>query len=399
MTASPIVAGPAREESREPPLTPVDIDRMLEDGPIYLRSEERIAACCDAFLSGFPGTTLYAVKANDDPRVLDAVIAAGIRDLDVASIGEIERAVRGRSDLRVHFMNPVKPAGAVRRAHREFGTRTFAVDSLEEVEKVRQATDGDPEVCLAVRLDVPDATAAVPISGKFGLGPADAAACCRAIVRNGQRPGLTFHVGGQCEEPDAYRGAIALAVACARESGVAPVLLDVGGGFPHAYANPGLTLEPYFRAVREAAQAFGTDAPPRLLCEPGRALVAPALSVLTKVTLRRGADLFVNDGYYGALSEMPLLGTRVRITATRLGRPLSGGSRAFRLFGPTCNNVDHLGDGYRLPDAVETGDWLAFHDLGAYSTAIRTNFNGLYADCFVARDRVAPFVAPFLEDA
>lgn len=395
MTTSPITAAAARETSHEDVLCPAEVDRMLEDGPIYLRSEERIAACCEAFLRGFPGTTLYAVKANDCPRVVAAVVCAGIRDLDVASIGEIERAARVGSDLRFHFMNPVKPAAAVRRAYRDFGTRTFAVDCLDEVEKVRQATDGDPNVCLAVRLDVPDATAAVPISGKFGLGVADAAVCCRAVARNGQRPGLTFHVGGQCEEPDAYRGAIELALACARESGVAPAVLDVGGGFPHAYANRELTLEPYFRAVREAAHAFGEGAAPRLLCEPGRALVAPALSVLTKVTLRRGADLFVNDGYYGALSEMPLLGTRVRITATRLGRPLTGGLRAFRLFGPTCNNVDHLGDGYALPDTVATGDWIEFHDLGAYSTAIRTSFNGLYADCFIARDRLAPV----LEDA
>ncbi|MEI9932849.1 MAG: hypothetical protein WDM89_20510 [Rhizomicrobium sp.] len=91
------------------------IERLKPTEPVYVLHPARFAEAAKRFLDQFPGDTMYAVKANPAPLVLDQVWAAGIRHYDTASLPEIE-LVRGKfPDAICHFMAPVAPRWAARR--------------------------------------------------------------------------------------------------------------------------------------------------------------------------------------------------------------------------------------------------------------------------------------------
>src|SRR6202000_3496885 len=84
--------------------------------------------------------------------------------------------------------------------------------------------------------------------------------------------------------------------------------LDMRGGFPGPY--PGNDVPPYhwyFDTIKEALATFGEKHPP-VLCEPGRALIAEGMSLITQVILRKGDSIYLNDGVYGRFDEVTLRG-------------------------------------------------------------------------------------------
>ena len=162
---------------------------------------------------------------------------------------------------------------------------------------------------------------------------------------------------------------------------------DVGGGFPADYGDPIPPLEAYFDAIRAAKREFALDEP--LFAEPGRALVADGCSVLTQVQLRKGDDLYINDGIYGGLSEIHLADLRPPVRAISRGtvkgtsRATGGKLKPFRIFGPTCDSLDVFKVKFDLPDEIAEGDWIEFARMGAYSIGMQSGFNGFYTDTVV----------------
>ena len=155
--------------------------------------------------------------------------------------------------------------------------------------------------------------------------------------------------------------------------------LNVGGGFP-SHRLQGLTppLEAIFALIdRVTGEAFGA-ARPQLVCEPGRGLVAESYSLATRIkAIRDDAHVFLNDGIYGGLAELPLIGVIDRIEVlSPEGARRTGETRERIVFGPTCDSVDRLPGEIALPASAEEGDYVVFNGLGAYSTATVTRFNG-----------------------
>jgi ornithine decarboxylase len=175
------------------------------------------------------------------------------------------------------------------------------------------------------------------------------------------------------------------------QAGVELAALDIGGGFPAYYLN--VTVPPlaeYFAAITKGIAALRLPKSCALYCEPGRALVADGVSVVTQVSLRRDHTLFINDGIYGSLNEYALKNWPVRYplrvyTESADGRIIekTGRPTPFKAFGPTCDTLDVLHYLIDLPETVAMGDWIEFQKLGAYSCALRTHFNGFYPDTFV----------------
>jgi ornithine decarboxylase len=130
-----------------------------------------------------------------------------------------------------------------------------------------------------------------------------------------------------------------------------------------------------------------------IMSEPGRALVAPGCSLLTQVQLRKGEQLYINDGIYGSLSELIQAGIEVPARLIRLDGPPAGETRAFTLNGPTCDSLDVLPKTFVLPDDAREGDWIELDQLGAYSNALATRFNGFYPETFVEVHDQPPAVA------
>jgi ornithine decarboxylase len=349
--------------------------------PVYCLYPRLLRGMARRFLDGFPGDVLFAVKANPEPRVLQELHGAGVRHFDTASLEEID-LVRGLlPDARCYFMAPSKLVGAAEAAYRDYGVRDFVADHDSEVARLLAATGDDATV--HVRMKAHSQESIYELSSKFGAEPAETARLLSQVAAAGRRPGLAFNVGSMCLHPDAYRRAIAAAARVVADSGVAIASLDVGGGFPSPY--PGLEVpapEAFFAAIAVAAEAAGLPTDCRLLCEPGRALVAEGQSLVVQVILVKDDQLFLNDGIYGSLSEPGWSGEKVTfpVAAIRPDGGFAAEARDFAIAGPTCDTGDVLPVRFRLPADIRVGDWIEIGLLGAYSNAMRSRFNGFHPD-------------------
>ncbi|MBV9572102.1 MAG: type III PLP-dependent enzyme [Alphaproteobacteria bacterium] len=356
--------------------------------PVYCLFPQRFVEAAARF-KNFPGDAMYAVKANPAPQVLDQVHAAGTRHFDTASLAEIELIRRRFPDAHCHFMAPVRIVGAAHTAFHQHGVTDYVVDCDFELDKLLAETGGGKGVCIFVRISTPLGGALLELSSKFGTTQEDAARLLKRVVEAGVTPGLTFHVGSQCLSPLSYAKAIEMARRTAELAGIEIAALDIGGGFPGPYHNNDVPPHhSYFDAIREALAILPGQ--PRLMCEPGRALIAEGVSVITQVVLRKGDTLYLNDGIYGSFDELTLPGwtadypLRVfRIDGEGHAAVQPMGRTPFRVYGPTCDTLDVLPKPLMLPDDIRPGDHIVVDAIGAYSVALRTNFNGFFPDKWV----------------
>ena len=352
----------------------------LPEEPMHCLRPATVQAAARAFVRAFPGDTMYAVKCNPEPAILRALYRGGVRHFDCASIAEVRLVRQMFPVAEIHFMHPVKARGAIREAWAKHDVRCFVLDSAEELAKIHDeiaATGVEAPLDLVVRLALPKGGAALDLSGKFGAVPDDATALLRAARPYAAHLGVSFHVGSQCLDPQAWRPAIALAGAVIRAAGVKVEVLDVGGGFPVAY--PDIDPPPlgaFMAEIAAGAKALGLP-DLRLWAEPGRALVAGGASVVVQVQHRRDGALYINDGVFGSLADAGALGFRYPVRLIRPeGAAPSGATISFSLFGPTCDSADQMRGPFFLPGDVREGDWIEIGQLGAYGGCLRTAFNG-----------------------
>ena len=363
------------------------IESLKPSEPVYLVRPKKFAAAARQFLEGFPGDVLYAVKANPHPIVLGQLWAAGIRHFDTASLGEIEIVKSLLPEADCHFMAPVRLAGQAKAAFEHHGVTDFVVDSDSELDKLLAETGQPRKIRVFVRLVAQLGGALLEMSSKFGCRPEEAAKLLKRVKSAGAQPCLTFHVGSQCLSPFSYAQAIEIAQRTITLSGVEIAALDIGGGFPAAYA--GEDPPPfhwYFDMIKEALANLSQPNIP-VMCEPGRALVADGISLVTQLVMRRGDRLYLNDGIYGSFDEQrfPSFDENYPPTAFRLdakghAKPLTGDKRPFRVYGPTCDSADVLPRPQMLPDSIANGDFVLFDAMGAYTVSSRSPFNGYYPD-------------------
>jgi ornithine decarboxylase len=346
------------------------------DAPVLFFAPAELARMARRFLTGFPGLTTYAVKANSEPVVLMTLIGAGVNAFDVASPAEIGLLRRLAPEAALHYHNPAKSRGEIAYALSE-GVRVFAVDSRAELDKLVEVA-GETRLEVSVRFKLPVKGAAYDFGAKFGATPDKAAALLARVVELGHTPSLTFHPGTQCETAEAWVAYILRAGEIAAAAGVRIARLNVGGGFPAALYGQDFDLEAMFGAIGAARDAaFGADGP-ALVCEPGRAMAAPCMALAAEVKLvREDGAVFLNDGIYGGLDEMPVLGrARAFRVVTPEGVRREGAGRPAALFGPTCDSLDRLPGEPAVPADIAEGDYLVFEGMGAYGSVTATGFNG-----------------------
>ncbi len=356
------------------------IDDLLSsyrgDDPVSVLFPARLVKTARRFLDGFTGRTLYAVKANPHPIVLETLWAAGVHSFDVASIREIDLVRTLLPEAQQFLMNPVKSRETIRHAFK-IGIRDFSFDSRDELLKILCETGNADDLNLHVRICVPQGGAMMPLTGKFGADFEEAWALLKEARPVARKLGICFHVGSQCMDPKDYSAAIDYCARLIGKSGVKLDSLDCGGGFPVPY--PGSTppeTEAYFKAIDHALVQNGLDTV-ELLGEPGRFLCAEGGSTIARIDLKKGADLYLNDGAYGSLFDAARFAWKYPVNAHRLsGEALSSRTSRFRVFGPTCDSADVLSDTIALPENICEGDWIAFGNLGAYGQAMTTQFNG-----------------------
>ena len=357
---------------------------LAPDEPVILNRPHAAARAARFFVEKFPGKSLYAVKANPSPDLLRILWASGIVHYDVASIAEVRLTRATLPDATLCFMHPIKAPSAIREAYHDHGVRTFSLDSVEELEKIVEACR-DPEtgaaatdLRLCVRLRVSSEHAALSLAAKFGCDLIEAPDLLRRTRQHCDWLGMCFHVGSQAMSPFAYVQAIDRVRAAIAEASVVIDMVDVGGGFPSVY--PGMEpapLEDYFRIIHQHFEALPIAYNAELWCEPGRALCAEYSSLIVRVEKRRGQELYINDGAYGALFDAAHIDWKFPLRA--LEDDLIEPVEDFAFYGPTCDDADFMPGPFPLPADVQAGDYLEIGMLGAYGAAMRTDFNGFGA--------------------
>ena len=362
------------------PVTGADIAKRRPVQPVTLLRPHAARRAARFFVERFPGRSLYAVKANPSPDLLEILWDAGVTHYDVASIAEVRMVARTLPRATLCFMHPVKAEEAIAEAYFEHGVRTFSLDTMEELEKIVWATKGATDLNLLVRIRVSSEHAKLSLASKFGAEPDEMRSLLIAARQAADALGICFHVGSQAMTPAAYAEAIERVRAAIVGAAVTVDIVDVGGGFPSVY--PGMEPPPlgtYFEVIHKAYESLPISYSAELWCEPGRALCAEYASVLVRVEKRRGDQLYINDGAYGALFDAAHIGWRFPVNLVREGgsevRPM-----AFSFYGPTCDDLDHMAGPFMLPGDVGAGDYIEIGMLGAYGCAMRTGFNGFGSD-------------------
>ncbi len=317
----------------------------------------------------------YAVKANSNPEIIKVMAAAGL-GFDVASVAEIESVLGlGVSPNRLIYANTMKRNEAIEFAcQRKVDLMTF--DSEYELVKIARHAPGTR---VLVRVKVPNVGSIVELSLKFGVDPADAVPLLLKARRLGLVPvGVCFHVGSQCTHGSNYLEAFELTkiiVNDAQLKNVSLEMVDIGGGFPIRHFD---SDEDWFASMAPAMnleldRLF--DRSLRVIAEPGRALVGPAclllMSVIGKSIRNNKHWYFLDDGVYGALSGLIFDHCKYQFGALK-----HGATQLTTLAGPTCDSLDIISTAEELPE-LEVGDLVLARNIGAYSLASATTFNGI----------------------
>lgn len=327
----------------------------------------------------------YAVKALPDPAVVKTLFEAGA-SFDVASMPEFNIVYKYIKDMppkqrqdwiwdKIIYAHPIKANETLRALDRYKALVTF--DNAEEIKKIKQYA---PHSGLVLRLKVSNTGAMVELSSKFGAASGAAVDLILEADRAGLVvEGLSFHVGSQTINFENYVQAINLAAGVfkeARERGYHKMfLLDIGGGFPAPYDK---TVKPFRDLARkinsEIDRLFPKDI--QILAEPGRFMVATAAVAVSKIIGKAVREnklcYYIDDGVYQTFSGILFDHCQYHLKSFKN----TGKKTICTVFGPTCDALDVISMAEELPPDLERGDLLYSENIGAYSLASSTTFNG-----------------------
>jgi ornithine decarboxylase len=359
------------------------INQLKPEKPVYCIRKKSVLSASNFFQKNFPGEILYAVKTNPHPVIIKTLIESGINQFDVASVEEIKQVRKFSSSAKCSFMHTIKSPESIKRAYFEFGIKTFSLDTKEELIKIINNTDNAKDLELFVRIAVSNEHAEIDLSKKFGALNSEALGLLRLAKQYAKKVGLSFHVGSQCMHPISYAKGITEIGNIIKKTKIIPDYINVGGGFPSIY--PDLVpdnLIAYFNEIKKSLENLKIENMPKIICEPGRALVAESSSTIVRVNLRKKQNLYINDGTYGTLFDAgtPNIVYPSKMIKENSSKIISKKMTAFSFFGPTCDSMDYMKGPFVLPNNIRENDYIELGQLGAYGLTFRTHFNGFYSD-------------------
>jgi len=357
------------------------VSQLKPERPVYCIRKESIQVASRTFQDKFSGTILYAVKTNPHPEVLKTIIQSGINNFDVASIKEIEDIRKISPKAKCSFMHTVKSHESIKEAYFKFGVKTFSLDTKDELIKIIESTNQAKDLELFVRVSVSNEHAEIDLSKKFGALILEAVGLLRLTKQYAKKIGLSFHVGSQCMHPISYAKGIAEIGNVIKRTKIIPHYINVGGGFPTIY--PDLVPQPldnYFEEIKKGLRNLKLNRLPKIICEPGRALVAESGSTIVRVNLRKKQKLHINDGTYGTLFDAGVPNIVYPSRLIRNGKIIAKKLTSFDFYGPTCDSMDYMKGPFILPNNVKENDYIELGQLGAYGLTFRTKFNGFYSN-------------------
>ncbi len=327
------------------------VNQLKPEKPVYCIRKNSILSASKFFQKKFPGKILYAVKTNPHPEVIKTLIRSGINQFDVASIEEIKAVRKFDNTAKCSFMHTVKSRESIKEAYFNFGIKTFALDTKDELIKIIETTDNAKDLELFIRVAVSNEHAEIDLSKKFGALNSEASGLLRLAKLHSKKIGLSF--------------------------------INIGGGFPTIYPDlVPLSLEIYMEEIKKSLESLNLKHMPQIICEPGRALVAESGSTIVRVNLRKKQKLYINDGTYGTLFDAgtPNIVFPSKLIKENSSKIISKKMTAFDFYGPTCDSMDYMKGPFLLPNNIKENDYIELGQLGSYGLTFRTQFNGYYSD-------------------
>ncbi|MEW6222165.1 MAG: type III PLP-dependent enzyme [Candidatus Hadarchaeota archaeon] len=352
--------------------------------PVFVIDHEKVRQNYREFKEHLPNVqAYYAVKANPDPEIIRTLYKMGA-SFDVAAFPEfmlVHENIRHlpekeRQDFiwdKIIYANTIKPAETLEKLNPYKPLVTY--DNLEEIKKIKKHC---PNAGLVLRIRVPNTGSMAELSSKFGAHPGEAVDLIEEAFNVGLVvEGLSFHVGSQCTNFDNYVQALHLASSIFKEvetRGKKLQILDIGGGFPVKY-------DPHVKSFKTLARKINSEVkrlfPPniQIIAEPGRFIVANACTLVARVIGKAVRDgktcYYLNDGVYHTFSGKVFDHCNYPIKAFKEGE-----KKISATFGPTCDAFDTISLSDELPE-LEIDDLVYAENIGAYSIASSTYFNGL----------------------
>ncbi|MBN1405574.1 MAG: type III PLP-dependent enzyme [Candidatus Omnitrophica bacterium] len=351
--------------------------------PTFVVDLEKIRQNYKEFKEHLPRIQVYyAVKANSDREIVKTLYEMGA-SFDVASLPEFMIVYENIKMLpkkeqedfiwdKVIYANTIKPIETLQKLDHYKPLVTF--DNAEELKKIKQHC---PHAGLVLRIRVPNTGSMVELSSKFGAHPSEAVdLICDAFESDLVVEGISFHVGSQCNNFENYMQALQLSASILKESesrGYEIKILDIGGGFPVKYNSKVRSFTTLARKLNtEIKRLFPEDI--QILAEPGRFMVANAGTLITKIIGKAVRDgktcYYLNDGVYHTFSGIVFDHCQYPLKSFK-----DGEKKVCSAFGPTCDAFDTISVAEELPE-LEIGDLLYAENIGAYSIASSTYFNG-----------------------
>lgn len=351
--------------------------------PVVVIDHEVIRRNYASFRRHLPKVQVYyAVKANPAPEIVRTLYQAGA-SFDVASLAEFMLVYENIKRLpakerqqfiwdKIVYANPIKPKETLQALDRYKPLVTF--DNRAELDKIRRYA---PHAGLALRLRVPNTGSMVELSSKFGCDPGEAVDLIEAAFGYGLVvEAVSFHVGSQCTNFDNFVQALNLAAAVMREAasrGREIKILDIGGGFPVPYDRHVKPLSLLAKKINaEIARLFPPDL--QILAEPGRYLVATAATAIATIIGKAVRDgktcYYIDDSVYHTYSGIIFDHCQYTLKAFKKGK-----AEICAVFGQTCDGLDTISHAQELPE-LDIGDLVYAENIGAYSSASSTWFNG-----------------------
>jgi ornithine decarboxylase len=319
----------------------------------------------------------YALKCNDDYRVMKAVAESG-GGFEVASLSETARLIRaGIPPEKISCLHPVKSPELLSYLHTN-KIKILAADSKDEIKKIARFA---PNSCVALRLVVSNEGSLFPLNRKFGVQPDEALELIQFAYTQGLREyGFTIHVGTQCERLSTWQEAIRV---CEEVCNLAQIinpnlkLISLGGGLPVTYLESALSLKTVCESINQSIASLSLPSDCAISVEPGRAIAANAGTIITTVlgVAVRGQEnwAYLDAGIYHGLFEAAESAGGFRLPVLTENKAIA--AYRYYLGGPSCDSFDVLSYQYHLPE-LRSGDRLAFQLAGAYSNVLSTEFNG-----------------------
>ena len=357
-------------------LSRADVKRLADEfgTPLLVMSVEQVKNNYRNLKEHMPRVNIhYAVKANPDERILRTLKDLG-SCFDVASDGEIlQLRAMGIDGDRMVYANPIKPVHGIETA-RKAGILYYMVDSEPEIEKMARVAPG-ARIMVRVRMQNPEAL--IDLNKKFGAEPGDVLRLLLKAKASGlDAAGLAFHVGSQAKQATAYTNALQVCrriFDAAAESGLALQILDIGGGFPiRAPGSDKIDIHKLLSTINSGLDEYFPDT--EIWAEPGRFICGTAVKLITRVIGRQHRDnqdwYFLDEGIYGTFSGVIFDHWDYELLSFKEGPVVTA-----TFAGPSCDSFDVI---FQEKETVrmDVDDLILVPDIGSYSSASATTFNG-----------------------